>query len=301
MKQLSSPLYAVLSFEGELLQTGLLEPSGNCLYLQERSLTLPLHQLLESLPQMVLDPLLSGAGVPGSALSGIGIALPGVYDRDAQLLRHMQQKLARETLPLEQILLQLQTRYGVPVVFENDCNAAALGEYHALGGGPRDLVFLSLGSGLGAGVILGGTLRRGARSAAGEIGQDRFWETPRRRSTQMTLESCIGMRTLWEQFLLDRFGGIQHIPPKIKALIVEEVARYLVPCIVNINNLLDMRELVLGGPLPRILGADLYKALNCQTMEPPLSSVTVTPPTALYPALQGLLTLFSTKNEKEPF
>jgi len=58
----------------------------------------------------------------------------------------------------------------VPVVVENDVNAAALGAAQVLGLGSTDLALLSIGTGLAAGLVTDGRLRRGARGAAGEIG-----------------------------------------------------------------------------------------------------------------------------------
>ena len=63
---------------------------------------------------------------------------------------------------------ELEARLGVPVAVENDVNVATLGAV-ALSG-IRDLVYLSIGTGLAAGLVLDGTLRRGATGAAGEIG-----------------------------------------------------------------------------------------------------------------------------------
>ncbi len=63
---------------------------------------------------------------------------------------------------------ELEARLGLPVAVENDVNVATLGAV-ALSG-IRDLVYLSIGTGLAAGLVLDGTLRRGATGAAGEIG-----------------------------------------------------------------------------------------------------------------------------------
>jgi predicted NBD/HSP70 family sugar kinase len=66
----------------------------------------------------------------------------------------------------------LWSRLGLPVALDNDLNVAALGAAHlmpAFGGHSNDLAFLSLGTGLAAGIVLGGIIRRGG-GAAGEIG-----------------------------------------------------------------------------------------------------------------------------------
>jgi glucokinase len=65
----------------------------------------------------------------------------------------------------------LQDRLGWPVVLENDANAAAMGEmWKGAARGCRDVVSVTLGTGVGGGVVLDGQLWRGAHGAAGEIG-----------------------------------------------------------------------------------------------------------------------------------
>ena len=72
-----------------------------------------------------------------------------------------------EGRPLERELNEL---LGLPVTLENDINLAALGEqWQGVARGVSDFVFLSIGTGLGAGVVIDGELRRGRNGAAGEL------------------------------------------------------------------------------------------------------------------------------------
>ena len=65
----------------------------------------------------------------------------------------------------------MQRECGLPVFIDNDANCAALGEmWKGSGNGARDLIFVTLGTGVGGGVIVGGKLVRGVNGAAGEIG-----------------------------------------------------------------------------------------------------------------------------------
>ncbi len=72
----------------------------------------------------------------------------------------------------------LRSEFGVPCRLENDANAGAVAEHrYGAGRGARNMVFLTMGTGLGAGIIADGRLYRGSQGQAGEIGHVRL--TPR--------------------------------------------------------------------------------------------------------------------------
>jgi glucokinase len=71
----------------------------------------------------------------------------------------------------------LEAAYGLPVFVEHDGNAGALAEFHfGAGQGARNLVFLTVGTGLGAGLILNGRIYHGSTDMAGEVGHIRMAE-----------------------------------------------------------------------------------------------------------------------------
>ena len=103
----------------------------------------------------------------GRAVTTIGIGIPGAVDHARGRVAHAV-NLGLEDLALGDVVAALA---GVPVQVENDVNAAALGAFHLLGyGAERSLAYLNLGTGMAAGLVLDGRLRRGARGAAGEVG-----------------------------------------------------------------------------------------------------------------------------------
>lgn len=113
-------------------------------------------RVVESLQRQVEEPL-TGA---------VGIGIPGLVDAARGALKHaVNLGIDGEWFPLAELL---SARLGQPVAVENDLNAATVGA-HVLSG-EDDLVYLSLGTGLAAGLVLGGRLRRGDHGAAGEIG-----------------------------------------------------------------------------------------------------------------------------------
>ena len=108
----------------------------------------------------------------GGALIDVGIGVPGVVDPANGTVAHaVNLGFPAELTPLAQLLSEELD--GARVKMENDLNVAALGAAHVVGG-PVDLAFLGLGTGLAAGLLLDGRLRRGAFGAAGEIGHIQF-------------------------------------------------------------------------------------------------------------------------------
>ncbi|MGW6272491.1 ROK family protein [Streptomyces sp. NPDC055060] len=105
------------------------------------------------------------ASPSGPGLLGVGIALPGPLDHVEGVLHRVTGFPAWDGFPLRDALAR---RLGLPVVVDKDTNAAALGL--ALGGVAESFAYLHLGTGLGAGLVLGGSLYRGARTGAGEFG-----------------------------------------------------------------------------------------------------------------------------------
>lgn len=115
----------------------------------------------------VVRALTDEAGTPGN-LVGVGVGVPGVVDPTTGTVAHgVNLGFPGTPTPLAQLLSA--ELGGVRVQVENDLNVAALGAAHALGTS-ADLAFLALGTGLAAGLLLDGRLRRGASGAAGEIG-----------------------------------------------------------------------------------------------------------------------------------
>ena len=97
----------------------------------------------------------------------IGVGIPGAVDAASGRVSHA------INLGLEQLDLgsDLSDLFGTPVRVENDVNAAALGAFHLLEQpATASMAYLNLGTGLAAGLVLGGELWRGARGGAGEIG-----------------------------------------------------------------------------------------------------------------------------------
>ncbi|MEV5322445.1 ROK family transcriptional regulator [Streptomyces sp. NPDC052687] len=115
--------------------------------------------------------LVGGGAVPRLAegVLGVGVALPGPLDHGRGVLHRVTGFPEWDGFPLRDALAR---RLGMPVVVDKDTNAAALGLAVGEGVG-RDVgsfAYLHLGTGLGAGLVIGGAVHRGARTGAGEFG-----------------------------------------------------------------------------------------------------------------------------------
>jgi glucokinase len=111
---------------------------------------------------------LAAAGAAEADLTAVGVAAPGPVDQERGVVRNPPNLPGWSAVPVVQIL---RDALGVPVALENDADAAALGE-HTFGAGRdfRNMIFITVSSGIGGGMILDGRLYRGATGAAGEVG-----------------------------------------------------------------------------------------------------------------------------------
>jgi predicted NBD/HSP70 family sugar kinase len=116
-----------------------------------------------------VETLAARAGVAVAELDGVGIGLPGMVIAADGTVEHAVNLGIEDRVPLGAMVAGALGG-TVPVQVENDLNVAVVGSAHALGPLAQDIGFLALGTGVAAGLLLDGRLRRGSRGAAGEIG-----------------------------------------------------------------------------------------------------------------------------------
>lgn len=106
-------------------------------------------------------------GLVGDGVAAIGLGVPSTIDQRSGTA------VSSVNIPLTDVPLRqlIGERFGVPCGIENDANAAAIGEWQAgAGRGTRHMIMLTLGTGVGGGLILDGRPYRGAVGAAAELG-----------------------------------------------------------------------------------------------------------------------------------
>lgn len=103
-----------------------------------------------------------------SDLAGVGVGIPGFIHMETGVVAGWANNPAFNGYPIRD---RIETSLGTKVILENDANAAALGEtWMGAGRGVQDLVLLTLGTGIGGGIVIGGRILHGAQGMAAELG-----------------------------------------------------------------------------------------------------------------------------------
>ncbi|MDX3234968.1 ROK family transcriptional regulator [Streptomyces sp. ME03-5709C] len=234
----------------------------------------PAGQVLEAVAALVRQTIGATPGAHGAVL-GAGLACPGPLDHTAGVLHRVTGLPEWDGHPLRDALAE---RLGLPVVLDKDTNAAALavlrsgaddGADAAGGGGTGagpgagdSFCYLHLGSGLGAGLVLDGTLYRGARTGAGEFGhQAAVPDGP--------VCAC-GNRGCLEALCLAAVGSGDPA----------QAARLLGVGAANLVSLLDIDRVVLGGRTvlahPQLFAREVAAAMDPRTLRAAGRTVPVT-------------------------
>ncbi|MDR2618886.1 MAG: ROK family protein [Treponema sp.] len=112
------------------------------------------------------------AGKYGGRTAALGVSCGGPLDSGKGVIQSPPNLPGWDDVPIIEMLTK---RFSLPAFIENDANACALAEwYYGAGRGCQNMIFLTFGTGLGAGLILDGRLYRGANGLAGEAGHIRM-------------------------------------------------------------------------------------------------------------------------------
>ncbi|MDE0470036.1 MAG: ROK family protein [Candidatus Poribacteria bacterium] len=111
---------------------------------------------------------ISLAGVEQASISAIGVSCGGPLDTKTGIVYSPPNLPGWDALPLK---AKLESEFQVPVTIENDANASALAEYRFGGGcGYNAVLYMTMSTGIGGGIVLDGQIYHGANDSAGEVG-----------------------------------------------------------------------------------------------------------------------------------
>jgi glucokinase len=209
--------------------------------------------------------LLKEHGVPHQKVLQFVAGAPGITDARSGRVRSAPNLRGWHDVPLAE---HLHRETGLATRIENDVNLGAVGEGRCgVAAAVQNFVFIAIGSGVGAGIVIDGDLFQGANWSAGEVG---YMQVPGLPGQPLTidrlgaLESSIGGEGIRNAWLACANNGTraQHLrPTEIFDLaargdgcaqhVLETTAEHLATAIVNISLVLDTPLVVLGGGIGR--------------------------------------------------
>ena len=199
--------------------------------------------------------LAAAAGRTRESVRAVGIAAPGLVDADQGRVIIAGNLAGWRDIPLRDII---HHELGLPAWVDNDASAAALGE-HWRGAAKQmnNFIFLALGTGVGAGVVINGRLHHGYHHAAGEVGNMVMGRQflGRRRGGHGNLELLVGSPAI-------KAEAKEATGRKAKAAadtflkadgnerlegVADRAADYIAIAVINMTALLDPEAIIFGG------------------------------------------------------
>ncbi|MEU9759791.1 ROK family transcriptional regulator [Streptomyces sp. NPDC047985] len=207
--------------------------------------------------QRLVERLIGATGVSPDKVIGVGLGVPGPIDIESGALGSTSILPGWKGInPRE----ELAGRLGVPVHVDNDANLGALGELvWGSGRGVKDLAYIKVADGVGAGLVIDGRIYRGPGGTAGEIGH-------------ITLDESGPVCRCGNRGCLETFTAARYVLPLLRPghgpdltmegmvglaregdpgcrRVVADVGRHIGSGVANLCNLLNPSRVVLGGPL----------------------------------------------------
>lgn len=281
-----------IEFEGNNLAVGLVNLDGEIRFQTMARVPSNLgDSFFEALCKSI-DRLMEMLEKEEMSCCGIGFGVPGAVDSEKRTINFAPYIGIPEQLDISEQIEKLEERYQKPVFIENDVNVSAIGEYYVrqIKEEVKDILFVSIGTGIGAGIILDGKIRKGGHGMCGEIGYSLCdaRETVSRKQTGW-LEKHISYEMLCDKFEEYRLNGIVN----------EEMAEYITailsPFIANLVNTLDIGQVVIGGQLMVDGGEFLLQMIRESMGNLTLSEVEVHGCTTEYTGVVGSALLASNK------
>ncbi|MET9271966.1 ROK family transcriptional regulator [Kribbella sp. NPDC003557] len=181
-------------------------------------------------------------------LYGVGVGLAGVIDRASGVVRHATYADWRDV----DLAGLLEQRLGLPVVVDNDVNTLVANEqWFGAGRGVADMAVVSIGRGIGLGMVLDGRLYRGAAGGAGEFGHLKVADGPECAcGGRGCLEAVIGgpaLLTRTGRPTLEDAAAAARDGDRTARAVFDEAGRILGTAVGNLVNLLNPKLIVLAG------------------------------------------------------
>lgn len=264
--------YLGIDLGGTNIAVGLVDENGKIVY-QDSTPTLASRPGEEIVKDMctLCEKVVKESGHTMDEVASIGVGCPGTVDNKNGVIAYAN-NIRMENFPMRKLI---QEHIDKPVNLENDANAAAYGEYIANGNGVDDYIFITLGTGVGGGMIINKKIYRGFNCAGAELGHI---------TLMVDGEQCsCGKKGCWEAYasvtalIRQTEAAIKKNPESLMAKIAErdgkvsgrtafEAAKqgdkaaldvvamyekYIAEGLVSILNIFQPEKLVIGGGISR--------------------------------------------------
>ncbi|WHY72359.1 ROK family protein [Fictibacillus enclensis] len=193
-----------------------------------------------------------------SVVLGIGIGVAGAINTRSKTIRMKTVEDQEEDFHFAEIVERLKDSVSYPILLENDVNASTVAEFRSLEAFdemPADLIHISFGEGIGAGLILNKQLHRGFNSRAGELEYLCFDEDFKKTPTSVGwLEGKLGFSAIVKAFDLSN--------PQESEACQEYLAKKVALVITNIISVLDVDRIIVSGKTMDLFSDDLLDRIR---------------------------------------
>ncbi|SJZ42094.1 ROK family protein [Selenihalanaerobacter shriftii] len=287
-------LTALADLEGEILAKSRLAT------LADEGQTVVVKRIIESIEQVLKD-----AEIKRKEVQAIGVGCPGPLNVTEGIIYHAP-NLGWKDVNIKELI---KNEIDIPVFIENDANAAALGEkWFGAGRNIDNLIYMTVSTGIGGGIIINRKLYHGANDSAGEIGHIVIdpashsecgcgdvgcWEaiasgTALGRLGKEAVD--VGQNSLMEE-LVDDIDDIDEIDgaivtkaaakgDKVAGQILEQVTNYLGIGVANLVNILNPEMIIVGGGVSQagdMILQPIREVVNQRALKAPAEVVKIVP------------------------
>ncbi|MEI3116065.1 MAG: ROK family protein [Eubacteriales bacterium] len=266
-------MYIGIDLGGTNIAAGVVDEAGKIIYkasvptLAQR----PIEEIVEDMADLCVD-IVDGANCSIADIKAVGIGCPGTVDNKSGVIAYSCNLKMKNT----ELRAMLEKRLGKRINLENDANAAALGEYAVNGDNADSFVLITLGTGVGGGVIIDGKPYRGFNCAGGELGHiiinaegeeecscgnKGCWEAYASvsaliRQTKRAMQSDISsMMHKWVQENGEVSGrtafDCAKMGDRAATAVVEQYIRYVGTGLISILNIFQPSKILIGGGISK--------------------------------------------------
>lgn len=244
------------------------------------------NKLIDAIVETIKD-IIKSHCLHKSNIKAIGMGVPGLVDYSRGFVYYLPNISGWRNTPLKKIM---QKKTGLPIFIDNDVNALALAELH-LGAGKnvKNFVVLTLGTGVGGGIVADGRLYRGANFCAGEAGHIPINESGPKCNCggRGCLERYIGNKYILQQakhiinksdITLEDLGRLAKNGNKRALAVWQKVGRRLGVALSGIVNFFNPQKIIIGGGIANVgsvLFDEIRRTIHKRAMPVPRQAVSV--------------------------